>query len=183
MKKIIRRLTLLIIISLHLTFLAAILFEKINTWWLISCIVFISAAITYAYYRHDSDEEEHFLLDLQDIALVAVGAIFTYFLNIQTQMGPVIAAALIGTIASFIPNLFKKSSAIKKIPAPIYCGTFVGMCAQQIAGGYSFILFASLLAGALFIGAKNLFNGYGGKLGTIAFGGVALCSLIAYLVF
>ncbi|MBW2960663.1 hypothetical protein [Mesonia aestuariivivens] len=181
MKKIISVVAFFLIIAIHLIFLTSILFEKINTTWVVLGVILITAMITYSYYHSSTEQEDHFLIDLQDIFYIAIGGVTTYFLNVDLKLGAVIAAGITGTLAALIPYLKPKSNTFKRIPLTVYCGAFVGMSQPNVASGYSFILFACFLTGILFIGAKNLFNGFGGKLGTLAFGGVAFASLLIYL--
>ena len=183
MIKIFRIIAFFLFIGCHLAFLLSILFEKVNNFWLILGILVSTALITYAYYHKNIQEEEHFLDDLQDVVYVSLGALLTYFISVDLEFGSVIAAGFTGTVASYLPTIFKNSSWIKRVPVAAYCGAFVGMTAPAVSLGYTFIIFSAFLTGALFISAKNVFNGFGGKLGTIAFGGVALSSLIVYLLF
>lgn len=121
--------------------------------------------------------------DLLLILFVVLGGISAYFLNVEFNTGAVIASALVGTIGSFIP-LFKKIYAhqlLEELPKAIYCGSFIGMTAPIIAQGYSFILGASILGGMLYVLSKNTFLGVGGKLGTVAFGGVVITFFILFL--
>ncbi|WP_272956998.1 hypothetical protein [Zunongwangia profunda] len=182
MIRIFRVIAFFLFIGCHLAFLLSILFEKINNVWLIAGIMISTALITYAYYHKNTQEEAHFLDDLQDIIYVSLGALLTYFISVDLKFGAVIAAGFTGTLASYLPAIFKKAAWIKRVPVPAYCGAFVGMTAPAVSSGYTFIIFSAFLTGALFITAKNVFNGFGGKLGTIAFGGVALSSLIVYLL-
>ena len=110
------------------------------------------------------------------------GAVFCYFLSIYANLGSVLAAGITGTLASFLPLINKKSDYLQKLPATIYCGSFVGMSSIAIAPSISFVILAGILASILFILSKNLFVGIGGKLGTIAFGGVVMASLIFFLL-
>ncbi len=121
--------------------------------------------------------------DLPLIVFVVLGGISTYFLNVEFNTGVVIASALVGTIASFIPFSKKiyNHEIIDEIPKAIYCGSFIGMTAPLIAQGYSFIFGAGIVGGILYVLSKNTFIGVGGKLGTVAFGGVVLTFLILFL--
>jgi hypothetical protein len=186
MIKIFRRFSFFIFVLLQLSFLLSIFFERMGTPLVISFLVVISLLITLAYFKAPRDEEEHFLEDVFIILYVNLGAIAAYALNLHVGLGPVIAAGLTGTIASYIPLILKKNKNIfllKEIPAAVYCGSFVGMTAPNVAPGLSFIIFAGFIAGVLLIISKNIFNGFGGKLGTVAFGGVALTSYLLYLIF
>ncbi|WBL21342.1 MULTISPECIES: hypothetical protein [unclassified Zunongwangia] len=183
MKKIFRTISFFLFIGCHLAFLTSVLFEKVNNLWLILGVLCASILITYAYYHKSIQEEEHFLDDLQDIVYISFGGLLTYFISTNLEFGAVIAAGFTGTLASYLPSFSKNSKWLKRTPVPLYCGAFVGMTAPSVSSGYTFIIFTCFLTGVLFISAKNVFNGFGGKLGTIAFGGVALSSLIIYLLF
>ncbi|MCF4102743.1 hypothetical protein L1I30_13780 [Gillisia sp. M10.2A] len=183
MTKLLRRIAFFILVLVHFSFLLAIFFERINTPLIIGFLLFISALITHAYFNAPRDEEAHFIEDLYVILYVVTGALSTYYLSVEFKLGPVIAAGLIGTIASFIPEFNKRNEFLRELPASIYCGAFVGMTAPAVAEDFRFIIFAAFMTGAFLILSKNIFNGFGGKLGTIAFGGVAFTSLLLYLFF
>ena len=64
-----------------------------------------------------------------------------------------------------------------------YCGAFIGMTSLSIAYSFYFVLAASFFAGVLLLVSKSLFNGLGGKLGTVAFTAVTITSFIFFLLF
>lgn len=109
--------------------------------------------------------------------IIALAAVLTFYLSIDLSLGPVIASAGLGFVASYFPSIFK-SSFLKSLPTPIYCGSFVGMCGTFLTEDYLFISYAGLVSGILFILTRDTLNGVGGKLGTIAFGGVVVVSFI-----
>lgn len=113
---------------------------------------------------------------------VIAGALLTSYLHLFTPLNSVLAAALIGTIASFLPNLNKKSKILQNIPNAMYCGCFVGMSQKHVAIDYSFIIIAGMIAGIFYMFSKNLFHGVGGKLGTLAFGSVVISSLLLLIL-
>lgn len=119
--------------------------------------------------------------DLISISVSTSGALLTYFFNLKLNIGVVLAAGIIGLLGSIIPLINKKSEILKLIPPALYCGAFAGMTAPFVANGYLFIFFAGLATGILYVMAKNMLNGYGGKLGSIAFGGVSIVYSILYL--
>lgn len=98
-----------------------------------------------------------------------LGAVFTHFLSIDLSLGPVVAAGITGIGAAVIS---------KKYAVPAYCGAFVGMVSQEVSRGYIFLLLASVIAAAIYVLSICVFNGFGGKLGTIAFTGCLLASFI-----
>ena len=183
MIKIFRRLAFSAVILLQFIFVFNIFFEKFEPLALLGFLVVLSSLLSLAYYYSPRKEEEFFIKDLYLIFFVVLGAISSYLLNLQ--LGPVIAAAATGTAASFVPGLFRKKriGIWSEFPAAVYCGAFVGMTAPSVAGNLSFIVFSGFIAGGFLLIAKNIFNGFGGKLGTIAFGGVALSSVIIYWFF
>lgn len=183
MNKLLRRLAFFAFVLLQFIFLFFIFFEKFDTPLLLASLLFLSALLGLAYYKAPREEEEFLIKDIYLIFFVVLGSISSYLINLQ--LGPVIAAAATGTAASFIPSLFPKykSGILSEFPAAVYCGAFVGMTAPSVAGNFSFIIFSGLIAGSFLLMAKNIFNGFGGKLGTIAFGGVALSSALIYLLF
>lgn len=110
------------------------------------------------------------------------GAITTYVLSDFFGLSNVLAAGLVGLTVSYIPKLFKNNSFVQAMPTAVYCGAFVGMTHKSIAPDYIFITFASTVTGLLLIGTKNTFHGIGGKLGTLAFGGVVLAFFVTFLI-
>ncbi len=113
-----------------------------------------------------------------EIMLVAIGALLTYFLSVQVELGPVIAAGLIGLISSFLPSINPKNQNLKRSPFAVYCGAFVGMSSGLIFDSYFLVLFSGLMTGVIYIFANNSLSGIGGKHGSIAFSGVLLTDII-----
>lgn len=183
MTKILRRLAFFAFVLLQFIFLFFIFFEKFDTPLVLGFLLLLSALLSVAYYKAPRKEERFFIKDIYLIFYVVLGAISSYLINLE--LGPVIAAAATGTAASYFPSLFPKlnSGILSEFPAAVYCGAFVGMTTPSVAGNLSFIIFSGFIAGSFLLMAKNIFNGFGGKLGTIAFGGVALSSALIYLLF
>jgi len=96
-------------------------------------------------------------------------------------MSAVLAAGIVGFTSSLLPFINRNSDVLRELPVAIYCGAFAGMTAPFIANGYSFIISAGLISGLILIFSKDTLHGHGGKLGTIAFGGVSAVSLILFL--
>ncbi|WP_373056200.1 hypothetical protein [Zunongwangia sp. H14] len=180
--KIARRAAFFLFILLHLSFLGAIFYERMDTLLLIGILVLIAGLVSIAYFKAPREEEAHFFEDLYHIIFVTAGCAATFYLNRKLELGPVIAAGLTGSIASFIPNGFRaKNNFILEIPAAVYCGAFIGMTGPQVTTDWNFILLAGFITGVLYIASKNIFRGYGGKLGSVAFGGVAITSIFLFL--
>ena len=135
------------------------------------------------YFKEVETEKGSF--KFSDVLLVlasSMGAGITYWLNIQFDMGTVLAAGITGFTASLLPYLNRESNLLRSLPAPVYCGAFAGMTTPLVANGYFFILSAGLISGIILVMAKSSLHGFGGKLGTIAFGGVALVSFLIYMI-
>lgn len=113
--------------------------------------------------------------------VITLAAVLTYYVSDALHVGPVIASAGIGFIASYFNRIFR-SDFLKSLPAPIYCGTFVGMCSSFLTEDYFFIAYAGLVAGLIYIITRDALDGIGGKLGSIAFGGVVIVSFIFSLL-
>lgn len=105
--------------------------------------------------------------DIANFLGVMLGTFATFYLSVGLGLGPVVAAGLVGIVASvFLP----------KRDVPIYCGAFVGMSCRTAFRCYPCLVIAGVIAGIVFVASKDVFNGFGGKLGTIAFFG-AVCAI------
>lgn len=102
------------------------------------------------------------------VAAVTVGAPLTRVLAVDLGLGVVVAAALVGLLADRV---------VPDLGAAVYCGTFVGMAAPALFGSVWLVTAAGLVAGLLFVAGDGVFDGFGGKLGTTAFGGCAAVAL------
>ncbi len=90
---------------------------------------------------------------------VVMGAIMTYALSLLFGIHAVTASALVGLLA----HVF-----LKRHEVAIYCGSFAGMTSVMLIRPLEFVLVA-VLAGLVFVLLKPVYQGFGGKLGTIAF--------------
>ena len=111
-------------------------------------------------------------LDTRELLLIGLahmaGAWTTFELSHSLGMGAVLASALVGLLGGIL---------FPRYGAPIYCGSFVGMCSAEVYFRSADVLLASAIAGMVFILGREMLNGFGGKLGTIAFGGTLLTGL------
>ncbi|WP_121346126.1 hypothetical protein [Gillisia mitskevichiae] len=184
MIKLYRRTSMVILVLLQLAFVSAIFYDVLNEF---SVLVFIGAIsflgifslVKMAHESHEKPTKSYIL-----ILFVTFGALATFILNLKLNIGPVISASLVGFIATLIPGIFKNKNhqLIKEMPPAIYCGTFVGMTSANIGATYWFISLAGIVAGILYVLATNTFVRVGGKLGTVAFGGVAFVFLISLII-
>ncbi len=105
---------------------------------------------------------------LLDFAGVVGGALVTYLLSVDLELGAVTASGLIGLLGALI---FPKQAV------PIYCGSFVGMSSVALLATYPEMLVAGMAAGLIYNLAASVLNGFGGKLGTIAFAAAVVTGL------
>lgn len=183
MIKLLRRTSLVILVALQLAFIIAIFHEDLNKLSILSFIGVLCFLALFSIIKNAHTSSSKPTQGIIILMMVFLGSIITYYINYEFQTGTVIAAALVGTISSFIPSILnrKNSEFINEIPKALYCGAFVGMTTSAISCGYIFILIASLAAGMLYIASTNTFIGIGGKLGTVAFGGVSMAFILTFL--
>lgn len=90
-------------------------------------------------------------------------------ITLQTAFGlsPVLSSALVGFTGTF----YHFSGWIERrgIHSVIYAGSFAGMCSHEHLSSHTQIVFISLVGSALYLTTKTHLQGFGGKLGTIAF--------------
>ncbi|WP_270086997.1 hypothetical protein [Sphingobacterium sp. SYP-B4668] len=167
---------------IQILFLLAIFEEHMQSPWIALFIIALSILILLSYIKAPIHHDKHLYDHIWVAAGVPVGALLCYYLHTQHNLGTVLSAGIVGTLASFLPSINKRSDYLSQIPAAIYCGAFVGMSSGGVASGFSFILAASICTAVLLIVSKSLFSGIGGKLGTLAFLGVSLTYLIIFLI-
>jgi len=182
LKKQVKRLSFILILLSHLGFLTAILYEKQQNIYVSVFVVLVIILLLIRYKKTSLKADNHDLEHVLTVAFVFFGAIITYVLTVSYGVSSVLSASLVGLISSFVPPVFKRNNFIKGMPTAVYCGSFVGMTHVSIAPDYIFIALASVITGFLLVGTKDTFHGVGGKLGTLAFGGVTLAFFITYMV-
>ncbi len=144
--------------------------------------ILIILTMAFGYKHLDLHHKDFAYEKLSYVLWVPVGAVLCYIINVTCGLGSILALGIVGTCASFLPALNKDSLYLKQIPVSLYCGAFVGMSSVETSPSILFVFAAGCLAGLLLMISKNLYLGVGGKLGTMAFGGVILSSLIYWLV-
>lgn len=180
--KAIRFFMVVIVLLMQITFLSMIVKEKYDTDNFIAALsILLIALIIFGHKYLDLHHDEYSYEKFSVAIWVPIGAVLCHLLNIYSDFGAILSAGIIGTLASFIPTINKKSDYLKELPTAIYCGVFVGMSSIEITPSIGFVIVAGTLAGVFLLLSKNLFIGIGGKLGTIAFVGVAIVSLINIL--
>ena len=96
-----------------------------------------------------------------------LGCFSCVLLQTQFRLSAVLSAALVGFIGSFYS--FSRIVPKEKIRAVIYAGAFAGMCAPEHLIRHEYILLISILGTLIYLVGRPHFNGFGGKLGAIAF--------------
>jgi len=108
-----------------------------------------------------------------------IGFVSCFVMHTVLAFPLVISAALTGLIGSFIP--FPQS--YKNHPyAAIYAGSFAGMCSTNLITSYWEIVVISVIGASLYVLTMNMFSGFGGKLGGVAFASVTLYFLAKSVV-
>lgn len=97
---------------------------------------------------------------IQSVLSVVVGAIVTYAMVVELGLSSVVAAGLVAIASAFV---FPKESVA------VYTGAFVGMTSPDLFTSYGHAVLAAVLAGVAFALVRPVFDGIGGKLGTVAF--------------
>ncbi|MBQ0768506.1 MAG: hypothetical protein KBT58_04395 [Bizionia sp.] len=181
-KKRVKQVTFILILLIHSAFIGLIFFENQNNVALIISLLIILVLLGVTYVKNPVRPQHNEFDELNTIVYVFLGAISTYFLHSSLGLSTVLSASIVGLTVSFVPSVFKQYAAVKSLPVAMYCGTFVGMTSTAVASGYLFIILASCITGVLLVSANGVFHNIGGKLGTLAFGGVVLAFLITLLI-
>ncbi|MFT5253435.1 MAG: hypothetical protein ACI87N_002472 [Flavobacteriales bacterium] len=168
------------VLFMQITFLTMIVKEqyKLDNFTYVILMLLLSLTLLFGYKYLDLHHEEYVYEKFIVALWVPVGAVTCYLLNLYFGFGSVISAGIIGTLASFLPSINKDAYYLKQLPAAIYCGVFVGMSSVEIIPSIVLVIAAGTLAGLFFMLSKNLFVEMGGKLGSIAFVGVVIITLI-----
>ena len=181
--KAIRFLMVITVVFVLITFLTMIVKEHYGTnTTIIITAIFIILTLLLGYRYLDLHHEDYAYERVAVVIWVPIGAVLCYLLNVNAGLGPILSMGIVGTLASFAPSLNKNSNYLKQIPASIYCGAFVGMSSVDTTPNIGFVLAAGTVAGLFFMISKNLFLGVGGKLGTMAFAGVTMATLIYWII-
>ena len=122
-----------------------------------------------------------------DIFSFSLGILFTIWIIIKFDTSPVFSSALIGSLASFIPNTVlgmqpKFIQNISHAKLAIYAGSFAGMTGLVHFPDILSLVITAIIGGIIYNFLRNSFTGLGGKLGSIGFGAVILYLLSATLL-
>lgn len=153
-----------------------------NNYVMLFSVAFVTVILILGYKYLDLHHEEYVYENISVVIWVPIGAVVCYLLNTSTDLGSVISVGIVGTTASVLPAIDRKSDYLSKLPAALYCGGFIGMSSHAIVPSIGFVMVTGILAGLFFMVSKNLFVGIGGKFGSIAFGSLVIVSLINWLL-
>ena len=170
---------LLLLGSIHILFLWSILTPAIGWFSVLGLIPILG-------YKHLPIKNNQ--LSISEISLdvfsFSLGILFTIWIIIKFETSPVFASALIGSLASFIPNtvLGIKTKLIQNIShakLAVYAGSFAGMTGLYYFPDILSLVMTAIIGGVIYNFLRNSFTGLGGKLGSIGFGAVIFYSLSA----
>jgi len=128
------------------------------------CVGLVKGIVAEGRQLRLSDEKDD-LFSVQSVKVfsaVFLGAVITFLLKVDLGLGAVVAAGLTALMAALV---------VPKLALPAYCGAFVGMTSARLFSAYSDLCLAAAIAGAVYLLTQRSFQGYGGKLGTVAFCG------------
>ena len=100
---------------------------------------------------------------------VFLGAVVTFLVSVEFALGAVVGSALVGLVGALL---------VPKYAVALFCGSFVGMSSPAVFAYLGWVALAGLFAALLFVAAQGVFDGFGGKLGTIAFAGALSASVV-----
>ncbi|SDZ88538.1 hypothetical protein [Pedobacter hartonius] len=167
---------------IQVIFLLAIFKENAGSLGVVALMIILCILVLVTTLRGQIHHKDHAYEHILVVLWIPAAALASFYLNHFLKLGPVISAASVGSLGSFIPNIRKHSHYLQQLPAAIYCGAFIGMSSEHVASGLLFIITASFFTAILLFLSKNLFAGVGGKLGTLAFAGVAITSFLYFLI-
>ena len=116
---------------------------------------------------------------LEDPLLALVGATLAALGVRVLGAPPVLCAALVGAAGGLAVRAV--AGAADRHGGPIYVGAFVGGTAATVLPSFAWVMFAGFVAGALWSVSREAWVGIGGKMGTLALGGVLIAYAIAAL--
>ncbi|WP_405414416.1 hypothetical protein [Maribacter sp. Asnod1-A12] len=110
-----------------------------------------------------------------------LGAIMTFYVSHYYKQGPVRASALlsllVGLFFYFFPEMLN-NYLTKNIPVVFIGTSFIGMISTTTKRSYVHLAIAGFLFSIIYINKNNLFQGFGGALGALAF--IALLTTFAF---
>jgi len=104
---------------------------------------------------------------MQQIFILMIGGIggaVTTFLLQKYGVSVVVSSCVVGLIGAAIGHFTKATN----LPLVIFAGSFVGMTSSSI-GTIHLMIIGGALSGLIYKLSLNIFAGFGGRLGTMAF--------------
>ncbi len=140
-------------------------------------LVAVGVLIAIGLYRIN-DPSPIAAIRVRDIALVLAGTLLVGACVRVLGMPSELAAALVGLLAGALPFLTTRISA--GTAGALYVGAFAGMTSPVVLLGPQWLIVSGLLTGIWWSIARDAWAGIGGRMGTVAFAGVAMTSLLAW---
>jgi len=114
-----------------------------------------------------------------------LGSTLTFFVSEQLRLGAVKASALLSLIVGLFfyifPNLLN-SYLSEHLPIVFVGTSFIGMVSSKTLKSYTLLAIAGTLFTVIYINKNNVFDGYGGALGALAFMALLTTMGFAFLV-
>ena len=134
-------------------------------------LLFVLVSIICVFIKNKNTFKQNKIISkdtIMDILFVFLSANLTYFLVCYFKISSLVVSPAVGFFGAFI---------FRRRQASIFCGSFVGMTNPALLEFFPIIL-AGLLASFIYIFSREVFNGFGGKLGTVAFTGSLIIALL-----
>ena len=148
--------------------------HSLNSLLLPIFILFLFAIFDQFRLEKEMIEQKITQKDMLSVIFVLLGFVLTFGLHYYLDIPQIPASAMTGLLGYVF---------LKKYEKEVYCGSFAGMF-SLIAVGPIFVLLMIFILPIVYVFSKSVFNGLGGKLGTIAFvaGSIAVGFLKDYQV-
>ncbi len=91
----------------------------------------------------------------------------TYFIHINLKRGPVFASAIVSLISGILLPFFLPEVG-QSLAIMATCGSYAAMVSLEKFPKMKDMIFVGIICGVVFILAKEVFLGVGGRLGAIA---------------
>ena len=105
--------------------------------------------------------------------LFLTSSLLCFLLHQQTFMNAVMASSVVGLLGVALTRYFSS----KEFELIVYCGSFAGMSSGVYFSAWWMFPLSAAIGSILYILLENYFNGWGGKLGAMAF-----LSLVIFLL-
>ena len=121
----------------------------------------------------DKEQKSYGSKGLNNVKIILacfLGSLATYYLSVSCGLGPFVSSGLVGIIvAKFCP----------KFAPCVYTASFAGMSSQNVLPTIFHSMLVGIIVGIVFIICQTVFEGFGGKLGVMAFFSGLFISLVS----